>query len=235
MTVDTLDARQVDLVGAFVGAWKRSDHVPFDFHPAESFSHPCWLPDVRDPDREEVRRLRHLGMLDVDEAAAPIWRVYPSPAARLQFGGDEEHETVAALSDPDQRLGVILQATVEAFEANPAEPLRLWPMAAIDLVRHSNWPLQPDVARVHDLQQLEDLGLMSLSSQERGYAFWPTLDGRAAVHNAADLLERRAAKSGSENEATRLRRWAERLRSGDLAVGVVAGTATAVIRALIGF
>lgn len=97
-------------------------------------------------------------------------------------------------------------------------------MASVDLVRHSHWPLQPDVVRMHDLQQLEDLGLVSSSPQDRGSAFWPTTDGRAAVHNAPGLLERRSETAPSEDEATRLRRWADRLRAGNLTVGVVAGT-----------
>jgi hypothetical protein len=174
-------------------------------------------------------------MLDVDRAAAPTWRVYPSSAARSQFGGDTERQMARALGDPDQRLGLILEATIEAFEADPAEPLRVWPMASVDLVRHPHWPLQPDVVRMHDLQQLEELGLVSSSLQDRGKAFWPTTDGRAAVHDPAGLLERRSKSAASEHEAGRMRRWAEKLRAGDLTVGVVAGTATAVVRALIGF
>lgn len=179
--------------------------------------------------------MHHLGMLDVDRTAAPTWRVYPSPDARTKFGGDAEQLVAAALRDPDQRLGVILQATVEAFEADPAEPLQIWPMASVDLVRHPRWPLQPDVVRMHDIQQLEELGLLGSSTEERGRAFWPTTDGRASVHNAPGLLERRSETAASEGEAARLRHWAEKLRAGDLAVGVVAGSATAVIRALIGF
>lgn len=229
-----LDAREVALVRAFVDAWERSGHVPFDFGPGDVFSHPCWPSDVPVPGKDEVRRLHHLAMLEVERSAAPTWRVHPSPSARLRFGDRGEHHTAAALRDPDQRLGMILDAIVTAFEGDPTEPLRAWPMAANDLVRHPRWPLQPDVVRTHDLQQLEDLGLVSISPQERGCAFWPTPDGRAAVHNAADLLERRSQASPNEHEADRLRRWAERLRTGDIAVCVAAGTASAVIRALIG-
>lgn len=64
---------------------------------------------------------------------------------------DAQHEAATALNDPDRRLGMIPEAIVQAFEANPAEPLHLWPMAGADPVRHPNWPLQPDVVRVHDL------------------------------------------------------------------------------------
>ena len=126
-----------------------------------------------------------------------------------------------------------LEGTVEAFEADPAEPLLLWPVGE-GLVRNSGWPLPADVVRMHDVQQLQDLGLVAAAAREKGIAFWPTPDGRTAIHNGAELLERRSATAG-EAEASRLRRWAERLRAGDVAVGLVTGTAPAVIRALLGF
>jgi hypothetical protein len=88
---------------------------------------------------------------------------------------------------------------------------------------------------MHDVQQLEELGLVGSSPQGRGITFWPTTDGRTAVHNAAELLERRSETAASADEATRLRRWAEKLRAGDVTVGVVAGAVTAAIRALMGF
>ena len=72
------------------------------------------------------------------------------------------------------------------------------------------------------------------AGKDCGFDFWPTADGRAAVHNAPGLLERRSQTSPSEQEATRLRQSAHRLRTGDFAVSVAAGTASAVIRALIG-
>jgi hypothetical protein len=231
---DELAPREQALVKAFVDAWERSNHVTFDFAPGQGFSHPHWPPDVAAPSRDEVRRLHQLDMLDVDRAAAPTWRVYPSAAARSRFDAECEQQMRAALADPDQRLGLILEASVQAFEADPAEPLRIWSMAGADLVRHRHWPLQPDVVRMHDLQQLEELRLISSSPEDRGRAFWPTTDGRAAVHDPVGLLERRSQSATSEHEASRLRRLAEKLRASDLTVSVIAGTATAAVRALIG-
>lgn len=234
MSTVTLDKRQVQLLHTFVDAYERSGHVPFDFAPGQrGFSHRCWPADVQVPTDGEVRPLVHLGMLEVDHAVAPVWRVHPSSAARKEFGSDAERQREAALSNPDERLAVILQGTVEAFEADPAEPLLLWPVGE-GLVRHSGWPLPADVVRMHDVQQLQDLGLVAAAAREKGIAFWPTPDGRTAIHNGAELLERRSATAG-EAEASRLRRWAERLRAGDVAVGLVTGTAPTVIRALLGF
>jgi hypothetical protein len=76
-------------------------------------------------------------------------------------------------------------------------------MASVDLVKHPHWRLQPDAVRMHDLQQLEELELVSSSRQDRGKAFCPTSDGRAAVHDPAGLLERRSQTAASEHEASR--------------------------------
>jgi len=228
-----LDDRQTELAQAFVDAWERSGHVPFDFPPDRPLSHPAWPTSVQPPTHDAVRGLLSLRMLEFDKSASPTWRVYPSPAARVRFGDDRETQVAAALKDPEQRLGLILEAIVEAFYSDPAEPLRLWPRAGADLVRHPGWPLQPDVVRAHDLRQLEELGLVSVSSQSHGYDFWPTADGRAAVHDPAGLLERRSDATSSEPEASRLREWAQRLRAGEFAVGVAASGAWAAIAALL--
>lgn len=139
-----------------------------------------------------------------------------------------------ALADPDARLGLILEATVAAFEADPSEPLEFHPMEHADLVHHQHWLLEPTVVGAHDLQQLEELGLISAAAAGDSLSFWPTVRGRAAVTDAASYLERLAREADDEGEKSRLRRWATRLRAGDVAVGVVGGTSAALIRALIG-
>jgi hypothetical protein len=152
----------------------------------------------------------------------------------VDFGGEAERDLGAALNDPDQRLGVILESAVKAFEDDPSEPVRLLPTASGYVVRHLHWPLPPDVVRLHDVRQLEELGLVAAMAEKRGIAFWPSTDGRMAVHNAPELLDRRGQVAASEHEANRLRRLAQKLRTGDLAVGVIAGAATSVVRGLIG-
>jgi hypothetical protein len=97
-----------------------------------------------------VRALFQDGLLEKDSSVAPTWRVFPSARARELAGVATED----ALLDPDRRLGLILEATVAAFEADPSEPLQLHRLEDADLVRHQHWPLQPEVVRAHDLQQL---------------------------------------------------------------------------------
>jgi hypothetical protein len=179
-----------------------------------------------------VRALLHQGLLEHNASIAPAWRVFPSAKARELAGVATEE----ALCDPDRRLGLLLDATVTAFEADPREPLQFHPLEQVGLVRHSHWPLQPEVVRAHDLHQLEDLGLIATTAAgERSLSFWPTIQGRAAVKDAPGYLERVARETEDEGENTRLRRWAEHLRAGDVAVGTVAGSASgALIRALMG-
>ena len=226
-----LTARQRELVEAFVTAWEASSHAPFDLGDSP-LEHPNWPAGVGLPDREEVRALFHQGLLEHDASVAPAWRVFPSPKARELAGVATE----AALRDPDRRLGLILEATVTAFEADPSQPLQFHPLDQVDLVRHPHWPLQPEVVRAHDLHQLEDLGLLATTAAgKRGLTFWPTIQGRAAVKDAPGYLERVARETEDEREKTRLRRWAGHLRAGDVAVGTVAGSASgALIRALMG-
>jgi hypothetical protein len=230
MADSDLTARQRELVSAFVAAWEASSHSPFDFGHG-SFEHPSWPAEVAAPGREEVRALVHLGLLETDDSVAPAWRVFPSARGR-ELAGIAPDE---GLGDADRRLGLILEATVTAFEADPSEPLQFHRMHQADLVRHPHWPLQPEVVRQHDLQQLEDLGLIASTSGRRSMTFWPTIHGRAAVKDAAGYLERLAREADDEAERSRLARWAERLRAGDVAVGTVAGSASgALIRALMG-
>jgi hypothetical protein len=233
MTAPDLSHRQRELMETFVAAWEASSHMPFDLGHVP-FEHPNWPPGVAAPNREEVRSLTHLSLLEVDRSVTPMWRVFPSAEGRRMFGGAADVSAASALADPDRRLGMILDGTVTAFETNPSEPLHFAPMQQIDLVQHTHWPLQPDVVRAHDLQQLQDLGLIATSSRGRDTAFWPTIDGRAAVKDAAGYLDRLAQQTSDEREKSRLRRWAERLRAGDVAVATVAGSTSAVIRALMG-
>lgn len=222
-----------ELMEAFFSAWEKSSHTPFDLGDGP-FEHPNWPPSVAVPDRDDVRGLVHKGLLEVDANAAPTWRVFPSADGRHQFGGAAEKSIVSALADPDRRLGVILEATVTAFESDPSEPLHFIPMQQVEMVQHAHWALPPDVVREHDLQQLRDLHLIAMVPRGNGKGFWPTTDGRAAVKDASGYLDRLAEGVTDEREKSRLRRWAERLRAGDVAVGTAGGVTGALIRALIG-
>lgn len=217
-----------------MSAWEASSHTPFDFDDGP-LDHPHWPASVSAPGREEVRALVHKGALEADRTVAPKWRVFPSAEGRRLIGSAQENAIASALADPDRRLGVVLEATVNAFERDPSEPLHFAPMQQVDLVQHAHWPLSPDVVRAHDLQQLGDLGLIGTAPRGRDCAFWPTPDGRAAVRDPARFLDRRAVEATDERERSRLRQWAERIRAGDVAVGVAGSVTGGLIRALIGF
>lgn len=123
---------------AFGAAWEASSHTPFDLGHGE-FEHANWPAGVAPPGRPEVRALVHRGLLEVDDSVTPIWRVFPSALGHEMAGIEEE----SALADPDRRLGLILEATVTAFEMDPSQPLQLDAMQQADLVRHTHWPLEP--------------------------------------------------------------------------------------------
>ena len=234
----TLDNRQRELMEAFVSAWEMATqgpaHTPFDFDASDRFAHPNWPPAVRAPSREEVRALVHLGLLEVDHRAAPVWRVFPSADARAMFAQSASSEA-EALADPERRLELILEATVSAFNADPSEPLRFTPMDQIDIVTHPHWPLEPDSVHEHDLRQLEDLGLIATSPRGDDLAFWPTSMARASLPDVASFIGRLADEAPNESEQSRLRRWVVRIHAGDFAVGTAAGTASgALIHALMG-
>jgi hypothetical protein len=235
----SLTDRQTELIGAFVAAWQATGpegrRQPFVLANGP-IEHPNWPAAVRVPSREEVRSLVRLGWLDTDSRAAPDWAVFPSPLARAQFGGSDGG-VAEALSDADRRLGVILDATVAAHEADPSEPSHLASMDHGTYVDGVHWPIERDVVRHHDLAQLEDLDLVATRPVGDGQDldFWPTANGRKAVKNPAAVLEEKALEAVSAEESSRLRRWADRFRAGDFAVSAAAGTASgAFIRALMG-
>lgn len=171
-------------------------------------------------------------LLEIDKSVAPTWRFWPSAKAREHFPDAVEGALKVALSDPDERLAVILKAIVDAFEADPSEPLLLLRTSSVDLVRHSGWAIPPDVVRHHDLSQLQELGLVGWESETE---FYPTPAGRTAVKNPAALLSERAEQIQDEAERSRLRAWVEKIRAGEITVSATSGVAVAAIRALLGF
>src|SRR3954454_11986204 len=154
------------------------DGQPFEIGAGcDTLSDTRWPATVRKPGREEVRSLLAHGYLETDKSAAPSWRFWPADAARAEFGGDAAQARAEALRDADARLGVILDAVVEAFEDDPATPLLMLRTDQVDIVRHPHWPIEPDVVRMHDLRQLEDLGLIGWDGPTQ---FFPSPKGRLA-------------------------------------------------------
>ncbi|MBJ7329163.1 MAG: hypothetical protein JHC95_04645 [Solirubrobacteraceae bacterium] len=230
-----LTPRQDELMRTFLSAWEGSGYTPFDLETSTGFSHQKWPPDVPPPEREEVRALVHLDLLSVDKRVPRIWRVFPSQLAR-DLLADASAPLAVQLSDADQRLGRILDATVSSFEEDPREPLHLAVMDQLTVVEHVGWPLPPDSVRTHDIAQLVDLGLVG--TEPRGsddLAFWPTPGGRSAVKSPATYLDRLADNTEAEPERSRLQEWAGRFRAGEISAGTVSGTVTGLLlKVLIG-
>jgi hypothetical protein len=197
---------------------------------ADTLEDPRWPKEVREPSREEVRSLVARDYLESDKTAAPAWRFWPAEAARSEFADEVARRRAEALKDPDARLGVILDAIVAAFEADPATPLLILRTDQVDIVRHPHWPIEPDVVGMHDLRQLTDLDLLGWDGNE----FFPTLKGRMAAKDPAAFLSRRAEEVEDAEEQSRLRRMAERFRAGDVAVSVAGGLTGAAIRTALG-
>lgn len=137
----------------------------------------------------------------------------------------------AALKDPNDRLGVILDAIVEAFEDDPSEPLLMFGMASGDIVRHPCWNIEPDVVRKHDLSQLEHLGFVAWNSDTE---FFPTPSGRMASRNPASFLTQKAEGIEDDEDRSRIRETAEKLRAGDIAVSAAGSFTGTVVRVILG-
>ena len=235
-----MSPRQEELIRAFVTAWQGegsgAPRQPFVFA-HDQVELPNWPPEVAVPAKEELRPLVQLGLLEPDRRYGPEWVVFPTPLARERFGTAADSDVVDALSDADRRLGVILNATVAAHEGDPSEPLHFASMDHGAYIDHPHWPIERDVVRRHDLAQLEDLGLLATMpvGEHQDVNFWPTPAGRLGVKNPSALLEQKAEQAISEDERSRLSRWAQRLRAGDFTVAAAAETASSVlIRALMG-
>src|SRR5690242_19006941 len=90
--------------------------IPVD---ADRIPSPPWPGPTQSPHRDEIRSLVNRDLLEIDKSAAPAWRFWPSVKARDNFPDAVEKALNEALSHPDQRLAVILKATVDAFSSDP--------------------------------------------------------------------------------------------------------------------
>lgn len=227
-----LAERDTEILEALVRLSEAPGRSMFDIPPgADKLELAEWPKDSAVPNSEEIRALVARDFLEIDKSAAPTWRFWPSEQARALFAGPSEEALAEALKDPDQRLGVILDAIVDAFEADPSTPILLIRADQVDIVRHPNWGIAADVVRLHDLRQLEELRLIGWEDDSQ---FYPTPWGRTAARNPAAFLSQRADESEDEEEQSRLRSWAEKFRAGDVAVGVAGSLTGTAIRVALG-
>lgn len=142
----------------------------------------------------------------------------------------DEQRVEAAMSDADARIALILEATVHAFAADPSEPLYFMPAFQGSSIRHDHWPLDSVGVKRHDLERLEDVGMLRTSQPGNILKFWPTDRGLAVVRDAAGYVDRLADEAVDEAERSRWRQRADRLRAGDIAVGSTSGVIVTVLR-----
>ena len=237
MGLDDLTEREAALALGCVSAWTASHHQMLILAPGDDrLSHPDWPPDIDPPTREECRRLLARGIAAVDRTQAPSWALRPTEEAVTQFGDDEQRVRRTALDDPDQRLGVILEAIVASHRAAPGEPIRLFRMSSDDVIKHPGWTADPWMVREHDVFQLQELGLVGASSIDAGLQLWPTVRGREMIEQPAEFLERRSQELTAPAERSKLTELAQKFRVGDLAVGSAVnlfGQAIEVLRHLL--
>lgn len=227
-----LTEREREILEALARLSETSDRTMFSIPPgADRLELPDWPEGSVSPTRDEVRSLVARDFLEIDKNTAHTWCFWPSAQARALFAGPSEQGVAEALRDPDQRLGIILDAIVDAFEGDPSTPLLLIRTDQVDIVRHPHWGIAPDVVRLHDLRQLEELRLVGWEDSSQ---FYPTPWGRTAARNPAAFLSQRADDTEDEEESSRLRRWAEKFRAGDVAVGVAGSLTGTAIRVALG-
>jgi hypothetical protein len=230
--VADLTERDSELLRAMVSLMEAGVAASFDIGAGEDGLREAYWPDnVRPPNRNEVRALLARDLLLSDRSAPPgVWRFWPADTARAEFESEPAKRRADALRDPDARLGIILNAIVEAFEQDPSTPLLFVRAGQAAVVKHPNWPIEPDVVGMHDLRILEDLRLIGWD----GSSFFPSPAGRLASHNPAGFLDGRAEEAANPEERSRLKGLAEKLRAGDIAVSTAGGLTGAALRALIG-
>jgi hypothetical protein len=227
-----LTERETEILKALVRLSETPDHSTFSISPgADRLELPDWPEGSAAPTRDEVRGLVARDLLEIDKSKARTWCFWPSEEARAIFACPSEQALAQALKHPDQRLGVILDAIVNAFEADPSTPLLLLRTNQVDIVRHPHWGIAPDVVRLHDLRQLEELRLIGW---EDATQFYPTPWGRTAARNPAAFLSQRADETEDDQERSRLRSWAEKFRAGDVAVGAAGSLTGTAIRVALG-
>jgi hypothetical protein len=227
-----LTERETEILEALVRLSETPDYSAFSIAPgADRLEVPDWPEGNAAPTRDEVRGLVARDLLEIDKSKARTWCFWPSEEASAIFAGPSEQALAQALKHPDQRLGVILDAIVNAFEADPSTPLLLLRTDQVDIVRHPHWGIAPDVVRLHDLRQLEELRLIGW---EGATQFYPTQWGRTAARNPAAFLSQRADETEDDQERSRLRSWAEKIRAGDVAVGTAGSLTGTAIRVALG-
>ncbi len=130
--------------------------------------HPNWPVGVAVPSRDGLRALVHLDWLFADRSQAPDWVLSPTQSTLTAFQAPGATAIAEGLGDADRRLGLILEAVVDAYAADPSEAVTLLSYDQGDVIFSDAWPLPPDVARRLDFVLLEDARLVTRREPHRG-------------------------------------------------------------------
>lgn len=235
---DSLTERQREILQATVTAWESNDPEP-SYRPLRSAAgggpglHGNWPADVRDATDDELRPLAHTGWLFADRARAPDWVLSPTEQTLVAFQASGADVIADGLRDPDRRLGLILEAVVDAYAADPSEPVMLFEFDQGSVIHSDAWQLPPDVTRQHDFVLLEDIGLVRILRTADSIGIVPTGRGRDVVANFGQALDELIEESEDHATKTRLTRAKERITT--LGSSAVSGTISGlVVKALMG-
>lgn len=133
------------------------------------------------------------------------------------------------LKDPDRRLGLILEAVVDAYAADPSQAVTLLDFDQGEIVLSDAWPLPLDAARRIDFVLLEDASLVKIipTAGSSNIDIVPTGLGRDVVTGALGALDELVEDAEDEKDKRRLTRVREKV------VGAGKATAPGVISGLI--
>ncbi len=232
--LESLTDREREILQATVTAWVSNDPEAAN-RPLRSVAsgtpslHGNWPADVRDPHRDELRPLIHAGWLVADRSQQPDWVLSPTQETLVAFEVSGAEAIAEGLKDPDRRLGLILEAVVDAYAADPSRGISMFEYDHADLVMQGAWQLPPDAARRHDFVLLQDAGLVKvIPTGETAIDVVPTSTGRAVVDNALEALEE-LIEDAEEDPKTQRRL----LRARDKVVAATKATAPGLVSGII--
>lgn len=157
----------------------------------------------------------------------------PTEQTLVAFQASGADVIADGLRDPDRRLGLILEAVVDAYAADPSEPVMLFEFDQGSVIHSDAWQLPSDVTRQHDFVLLEDIGLVRILRTPDSIGIVPTGRGRDVVANFGQALDELIEESEDHATKTRLTRAKERITT--LGSSAVSGTISGlVVKALMG-
>ncbi len=238
-SVPALTDSQAEALVAIDDAWNRETflgQVPVGIRAADSqLEHPNWPPDTPPPAKEDVRTLRHLGLLEFDRDAGPDWVFWPSEngaalARQLRGQAAAEYEPFPSTHDWLDMLRVIA-AVADAFDREGTAGVGVKAGTVADALGcsphdsnlHSALLILAEADYLH-FREVGDLAASWVRPAPRGLEYvrgWPSRDPDLITRRLDEALVTAIERTDDPEEKTRL----QRVRStiGDISKTVVAG------------